>query len=320
MLSRRHLRIKALQALYGFFVNHDSDIAIAEKNLLRSTERLYELAIYQISFLAEIVKFAQKRIEENKHKFYPTAEDLNPNTKFVNNLFIANLTDNKDYQRRKNAYKINWADQEEMVRKVYNDIRGLEIYQKYMQAEGQRFDTDRNFIAELFRVFIADHDSLNYFYEELSVYWSNDIDIANYLALKIIQNIHRSDDEFHPLPPLYNVDGKEDPDEDKRFLITLFRKTILKSKTFEDIIEAKASNWELNRIALMDIILLKMALAELMEFSSIPIKVTINECIELAKSYSTPKSRVFINGVLDKIIVEMKENGAILKSGRGLIE
>lgn len=320
MLSRRHLRIKALQALYAFFVNHDSDIAIAEKNLLRSTERLYELAIYQISFLAEVVKFAQKRMEENKHKFYPTEEDLNPNTKFVDNLFIVNITANKDYLRRKSAYKINWADHEDMVRRVYNDIRVLEIYQKHMQSSGQRFDTDRNFVSELFKVLIAEHESLGYFYEEMNVYWVNDIDIANYVVLKIMQSIHRTSDEFHPLPPLYNVDGKEDPDEDKRFLVNLFRKTILKSKTFEDIIEAKASNWELNRIALMDIILLKMALAELMEFSSIPIKVTINECIELAKSYSTPKSRVFINGVLDKIIVEMKESGAICKSGRGLIE
>jgi transcription antitermination protein NusB len=320
MLSRRHLRIKALQALYGHFIKADNDLALAEKNLLKSTERLYELAVYQLSFLVEIVKFADKRIEENKKKFYPTQEDLNPNTKFVENAFIQKLSQNKDFLRRKNAYRINWAEQDEMIRKAYNEIRQLTVYQQYMAEPARSFEADRVLIAELFVSYMAENQSLEYFYEEISVYWANDIDIANYCVLKIINSINKNHDEFHPLPSLYNQDGKLDADEDKKFLIRLFHKTILKSRDFEQLIEEKASNWELNRIALMDIILLKLALAELIEFPSIPVKVTINECIELAKSYSTPKSRVFINGILDKMINEMKAEGKIVKTGRGLIE
>jgi transcription antitermination protein NusB len=320
MLSRRHLRIKALQALYGHFIKADNNLAVAEKNLLKSTERLYELAVYQLSFLLEIVKFAEKRIEENKKKFYPTEEDLNPNTKFVENAFILKLSQNKDFLRRKNAYRINWAEQDEMIRRAYNEIRQLPVYQQYMAEPSSSFEADRVLIAELFVNYMAENPSLEYFYEEISVYWANDIDIANYCVLKIINSINKNHDEFHPLPSLYNQDGKLDADEDKKFLIRLFHKTILKSKDFEQLIEEKASNWELNRIALMDIILLKLALAELIEFPSIPVKVTINECIELAKSYSTPKSRVFINGILDKMINEMKAEGKIVKTGRGLIE
>lgn len=320
MLSRRHLRIKALQALYAHFIKADSDLALAEKNLLKSTERLYELAVYQLSFLVEIVKFAEMRIEENKKKFYPTEEDLNPNTKFVDNAFILKLSQNRDYLRRKNAYRINWAEQREMIRKAYNEIRLLKAYQQYMAEPSRSFEADRVLIAELFVNYMAENQSLEDFYEEISVYWANDIDIANYCVIKIINSINKNHDEFHPLPSLYNQDGKVDADEDKKFLTRLFHKTILKSKDFEQLIEEKASNWELNRIALMDIILLKLALAELIEFPSIPVKVTINECIELAKSYSTPKSRVFINGILDKMITEMKADGKIVKAGRGLIE
>jgi transcription antitermination protein NusB len=320
MLSRRHLRIKALQDLYAYFINADNNLAVAGKNLLRNIERIYELTIYQLSFLVEVVKFAEKRLEENKRKFYPTKEDLNPNVKFIENEFIAKLAQNKDYLRRKNAYKINWADQEEMVRRAYIDIRQMEVYQQYMADPLQSYEADKNLIVDLFLCYFSENQSLESYYEDMNVNWVSDIDIANFCVLKIINGINVFHDEFHHLPSLYNIEGKEDQEEDKKFLIRLFHKTILKSKEFEQMIEEKASNWDLNRIALMDIILLKMALAELVEFPSIPIKVTINECIELAKSYSTPKSRLFINGILDKMIAEMKISGKIVKAGRGLIE
>ncbi len=320
MLSRRHLRIKALQELYAYFINADNNLAIAEKNMLRNIERIYELTIYQLSFLVEVVKFAEKRIEENKRKFYPTEEDLIPNVKFIENEFIAKLAQNKDYLRRKNAYKINWVEQEEMIRRAYSGIRQTEIYQKYMADTSRSYEADRYLIVDLFLNYFSENQSLESYYEDLNVNWVSDIDIANYCVLKIMNGINVFHDEFHPLPSLYNIEGKEDQDEDKKFLIRLFHKTILKGREFEQMIEEKASNWDLKRIALMDVILLKMALAELVEFPSIPIKVTINESIELAKSYSTPKSRVFINGILDKMIAEMKASGKIVKTGRGLIE
>jgi len=320
MLSRRHLRIKALQALYAYFISNSSDLAVGEKNMLISIEKIYELITYQLSFLQELVRFANLRMEENKKKFYPTDADLNPNTKFIDNLLLKQLAENRDYIRKKNAYKINWHDEVEMVRKVYGDIRSTELYGNYMNSDKDSFDNDKSFCIKVFRDQIAYYPSVISFYEEKNIYWADDIDIANALCLKILKGIKESDDEFQALPTLYNIDGKLDPNEDKKFLVQLFHKTILKGKEYEEFISEKTSNWEIDRIAAMDIILIKMALTEFLEFSSIPVKVTLNEYIELSKFYSTPKSRVFINGILDKMIEDLKKQKKLVKSGRGLIE
>jgi N utilization substance protein B len=312
--------MKALQALYNYFISQNSDLAVGERNMLKSTERIYELITWQLGFMAHLVKFAVKRQEENKKKFYPTTDDLNPNTKFIDNQLIAKLAENKDYLRKVNAYKVNWIDEEDMVRKVYNDMRGSSVYENYMNSGKHSFDEDRSIIATLFNEFVAYQDFIDYFYEEKNIYWANDLEIANPLVVKIIKGVRKSDDEYTLLPTLYNTTGKEEPDEDKDFMVRLFHKTVLKSNELEEIIKNRASNWEINRIATMDIILLKMALTELMEFQSIPTKVTLNEYIELSKYYSTPKSKVFINGILDKLIVELKEEKKIVKTGRGLMD
>lgn len=320
MLTRRHLRIKVLQALYAYYTNTGIDLQAAEKNLIKSTERIYELTLWQLSFLAELVHFAAERIEENRRKFLPTYEDLHPNTKFAENLFIRKLTDNRDYQRRKHAYHIQWADHKEHIRKLYNEIRLWKDYQKYMSRPQRSFAQDKKIITSIFTEFVAEDEFLLSLYEEMNIYWANDIYIANFCVLKVIQSITENQPDDTPLPSLYNTVEKDDPDEDQKFMTTLFIKTILRSKEFEKLIEQRASNWELHRINLMDMILLKMGLAELTEFPSIPVKVTINEIIELSKIYSTPKSKIFINGVLDKLAEDLRAEGLIVKTGRGLIE
>jgi N utilization substance protein B len=312
--------MKALQALYNYFISQNSDLVVGERTMLKSTERIYELITWQLAFMVNLVKFAAKRQEENKKKFYPTTDDLNPNTKFTDNQLIAKLTQNKDYQRKVNAYKVNWVEEDEMVRKVYNEMRSTSSFETYMNSGKHSFDEDRSIIATLFSELVAYQDFIDYFYEEKNIYWANDLEIANPLVIKIIKGIRKNDDEFALLPTLYNTTGKEEPDEDKDFMIRLYHKTVLKSDELENIIKNKANNWELNRIATMDVILLKMALTELMEFQSIPTKVTLNEYIELSKYYSTPKSKVFINGILDKLIVELKEEKKIIKIGRGLMD
>lgn len=320
MLSRRHLRIKALQALYSYFLGNNLDLAIGEKNMIHSTGRIYELILWQLGFLVQIAKFAAKRAEENKTKFYPTEDDLNPNTKFIENLFLKKLIENKDFIRKTSAYRVDWTDEEEMVRKIYNELRESERYKNYMSSPRRSFDDDREIIVYLFKNHVAYRDTVDYFYEEKNIYWANDLEIANPLVLKILNWVKARTDEFDFMPSLYNTDNKEDLDEDKKFLIALYHKTILRGYEFESIIEQMAKNWEVTRIASMDIILLKMALTELTQFPSIPVKVTMNEYIELSKYYSTPKSRVFINGILDKMIIEMKNEHKIIKMGRGLIE
>ena len=320
MLSRRHLRIKALQALYAFNRSNSPELMVGEKNMLRSTEKIYELVIRQLSFMVEIARFAEIRIEEGKKKYYPTEEDLNPNTKFVENQLIKKISDNRDYVKRMNAYRINWVDEVEAVRKVFNAVKESQDYKRYMNSGESTFDGDKKYLISLFKYLLADNEYLTSYYEEMDIYWADDIDTANVLVLKIMKGMQQNHDVFEPFPSLYNETGKDVIDEDKKFLKELYRKTILKSDEFESMIASKASNWELDRIAVMDVLLLKMALAELLEFPSIPVKVTMNEYIDLSKYYSTPKSRVFINGVLDKMIADLKKENRIVKAGRGLIE
>jgi transcription antitermination protein NusB len=320
MLSRRHLRSKALQALYAYYTGNSVDLAIGEKNLLKSTERIYELITWQLALLLQIVKFSALRLEENKKKFYPTPEDLNPNMKFINNQLIQKLRENKDLKRKISAYSVDWSQETELVRKLYNKIRTGHRFLNYMNNPTNSFEQDRDLILHIYYDFIAFNEDLEYFFEEKNAAWANDLEIAVPLAVKVIKMFSGDSDEFMMLPSLYNQADKDDINEDKKFLIDLYLKTILKSKDFEAIIQEKTKNWELSRIALMDILLLKMALTELTEFDSIPVKVTLNEYIDLSKFYSTNKSKVFINGLLDKVIAEMTADKRIVKKGRGLID
>jgi N utilization substance protein B len=219
MLSRRHLRIKALQALYAYFITENLEIIIGEKNMLRSTEKIYGLVAYQLSFLVEIVKFATNRSEEAKKKFYPTEDELNPNEKFLHNRFIQQLSQNRDFMRKVNAYKINWIDEQDMVRKIFLEIKESGLYEKFMSSDKDSYAEDKIFITKIFKHFIAQSESLESFYEELDIYWADDLDVANILVLKIINGFDETWHELQPLPELYSTEGKDDPEEDKKFLL-----------------------------------------------------------------------------------------------------
>ncbi len=316
MLSRRHLRIKALQSLYAFNQSHNDRLDYGEKELLRSLDKLYEIYIYQLSLLVEIVDYANKRIEENRHKFYPTEEDLNPNTRFVENRFIKQLADNKSYNTNVEKYKISWVDEEEMIRKLFVEIRNSKFYKEYMNSPDSSYENDKDVIIKIVKKIISESDSLHFYYEERNIYWADDFYTANYLVIKTIKGFDEKQGELTPLPTLFKNNNEEDQD----FLVNLFRKVILRSDEYFLLIEGKVKNWESDRLAVMDILLLKMALAELLEFPSIPVKVTLNEYIELSKMYSTPKSKVFINGILDKMIADLRRKNEIKKMGRGLLE
>ena len=296
--------------------SHNDRLDYGEKELLRSLDKLYEIYIYQLSLLVEIVDYAKKRIEENSRKFYPTKEDLNPNTRFVDNRFIRQLTVNKSYNAYIDKYKISWVDEEEMIRKLYIELRNSKFYKEYMEGPDSSYDIDKDFVIKIIKKIISESDSLHFFYEEKSIYWADDFYTANYLVIKTIKGFNEKQNELTPLPTLF----KNNSDEDKQFLVNLFRKVVLRSDEYFKMIEGKVKNWESDRLAVMDILLLKMALAELLEFPSIPVKVTLNEYIELSKMFSTPKSKVFINGILDKMISELKRNNEIKKTGRGLLE
>ncbi|MCB0805428.1 MAG: transcription antitermination factor NusB [Bacteroidales bacterium] len=320
MLSRRILRVKVLQALYAFLQSDNERIDLGEKELFRSLNKLYENYIYQFSFLSELVEFAGKRIEENKKKFFPTEEDLNPNTRFIDNRFIAQLNENLDFKRYAEAYKINWSEEQEMIRKIYVEIRESDDYKDYMSAAKSGYEEDKEILIRILKKILAKSEILHFYFEERSIYWSEDFFTANLLVARTIKTYEESWDNTHKLPTIFKVNDSDDPEEDKTFVKLLFRKTIVNSEKYMNLIENKVKNWEMDRIAIMDTLLIKMALVELLEFPSIPVKVTLNEYIELAKLYSTPKSKVFVNGVLDKLILDLKNEKTLVKTGRGLLD
>ena len=320
MLSRRQLRIKALQAIYAFIQSLNDQIDQGEKEMLRSLEKLYEIYIYQLSFLVEIVDFSKKRIEDNKKKFFPSEEDLNPNTRFVENRIYHQLANNRDLSNYIDKYKINWIDQEDMIRKLMVQIRDSKDYTDYLNRSDNSYNDDKDIFIKIIKKHLSRSEILQFYYEEKSIYWHDDFHTANLLVIKTIKGYDSSWDEYHKLPVFFGRNSEGDKNEDKEFIINLFRKTLLKSDEYEELIVEKLKNWDMERIAVMDILIIKMALVELLEFPSIPIKVTLNEYIELAKLYSTPKSKIFVNGILDKIIGDLKTQKKIKKTGRGLLE
>jgi N utilization substance protein B len=322
MLSRRHLRVKVLQALYAFFQSNGDDIALGEKQLLNSTDKLYELYIYQISFLIKLVDYTTNRIEEAKKKFYPTDEDLHPNMRLVENRFIMQMEENKDFLRWKNKLKINWADEENLFHKLFQELKTGQDYNDFINQASFGYRDDKELIALIVMNFLPEFEHLRNFYEDRSIYWSDeDYDISLMMLIKTIKLFKESWGPDHHLPPLFKDDDEgDDVDEDRQFMLKLFRYCVLRSEEYGKLIEEQAENWELERIAIMDMIIMKMALTELIIFPSIPVKVTINEYIEISKSYSSIKSKLFINGILDKLVFKLKEEGMIRKTGRGLME
>lgn len=319
MLYRRHLRIKVLQSLYGWFTGGTSDLIDGEKQLLRSIDKLHDLFILQLSFFVELRRFAEIRIQENKQKFYPTEEDLNPNLKFVNNRVLNLLEQNNEFILRENKLKANWTEQSNLVLKCYNTIKSKNFYKKYMESEEDSLDHDKKLLVKIVEQCLSDYDLLKAYYEEISVYYTDGYDLVTLLLIKFFESFKSSFSTSSSLPGIYKpaINGKN---EDREFVRKLYKTVINTNESIEEELKLKTKDWEFERIPLMDIILLKMAIVELQEMETVPVKVTLNEYIELAKYFSTEKSKVFVNGVLDRLIREYKQEGRINKIGRGLID
>ncbi|MDD4374904.1 MAG: transcription antitermination factor NusB [Bacteroidales bacterium] len=319
MLSRRHLRVKVLQSVYAYYQAGYNDLQKGEKQLLLSINKLFELFIWQCSFLIEASRFAENRIEENKKKHFPTEDDLHPNLRFVEHKILNTLSDNIQYRKFENLYKINWSEEQEIVRKFWQFLRETPEYERFMQEKEHGFDNEKRFLIQIIEKYFAQLDLLQSFYEEKSIYFVDDYHLVSYLLIKFFKSLEPDFNTLTPLPTIFKT-ANEDDNEDLEFVKQLFRKTILHSDEYGSLIAGTTANWEQDRIAVMDMLILKMALAELFTFKSIPIKVTLNEYIDISKYFSTPKSKVFVNGVLDKLIQQLKADGKIIKSGRGLLE
>lgn len=319
MLNRRQLRIKALQAVYAHFQSGSDNLARTEKQLISNLERLYDLYIYQISLLAAIRDFAEESLITSKGKFIPTEEDLNPNTRFIDNRFLQQISANRDFRRKEDALRINWSGAEEIIRKIVKNFRASDDFAKYMKREKDNYDLDREIVLSLIRNHIITNDVLRSHFEEINSMWSEDFYMSLAMVNLTIHGYLEKKDIETQLPTLFKGQTPLKASEDKIFLIDLVRNTILNKEKYDKIIDEKATNWEFDRIATMDLILLRMGMAEIFEFPSIPLKVTLNEMIELAKHFSSPRSSVFINGLLDRTIAEGLKDKTVVKKGRGLV-
>ena len=316
MLNRRYIRVKVFQALYSYYQSDSSAVEQVEKGMINSIEKIYDLYLYIIQLLLEIKKEANHKIELRKGKRVPTEEDLNPNMKFVNNLVLQQFEDNVIFQRLCSNRKIAWHPDEDLPSKLFEKLILSEDYQLYMQTRDNKFGEDKDFAAKIISKFINEDDGLEFHIEEKSIYWLDDLSMVNVNLIKTIKDLKSTNTENDEiLTPLY-----KDREDDLNFIKKLFRKTVANNVELEQHIKDTTKNWELDRIALLDMILMKMAISEMIHFSSIPVKVSMNEYIELSKYYSTPKSKIFINGVLDKLSAQLRREGVIVKKGRGLVE
>jgi N utilization substance protein B len=320
MLGRRHFRVKVLQSLYAFFQGGEPRIQIAEKNLLKSVEMVYQLFCLEYSFFFEVMHFYESRMEDAKNKFYPTDEELNPSTKLLQNRLLKVLTENEHLEKEIRNYSISWTQEQEMVRKTVMKMKSSKELLAYLNSGKDSIEEDRSILIKLFRKHVANNSDLYTFCEERDIHWHDDFDVVSGFAIKALMIIP---EDFSPQSQLYQLfsrDNEEETSEGEEFLKQLFNLTVLHSGEFEKLIEERTRNWEIDRIALTDVIILKMALTELLFFPHIPVKVTLNEYIEISKHFSTQKSKQFINGILDKLVTDLSEQDRIKKTGRGLIQ
>jgi N utilization substance protein B len=314
MISRRIIRTKALHILYAHYSSSGRTIQQSETELNFSIKKTYDLYHLLFDLLIEISKYAEKIMENRKLKNFPTEEELNPNTRFIENRVVNKLKENENLLKYLEQNKLSWINQEEFIRKIYIGLTESEFYQKYMSDTVNDYQHDKKLCDHFFGELLLKDDLLFNEMEEQSIYWNDDLDFVISMVLKTLRKFSNTSDSSQSLLSLYK------DEEDQEFTKNLFRKTILKHDENRKTIESYTKNWDVDRVALMDILIMELAITELTVFTAIPVKVTLNEYIELSKYYSTERSSNFINGVLDRISKDFKENGKIVKAGRGLLE
>ena len=315
MLNRRHIRIKVMQALYALSQAEQPDLQKEEKFLNVSTAQMYDLYLVLVDLLTEIHAHAKDILERSQQKILATEEDRNPNLRFVNNEILVRLSENETLRSGLKKAKLkNWRLDSEYVVLIYDELIKSELYEAYMSQTETDFKTDRQFVIDMFTEFVAPNEKLYDYLEDYRITWLDDLPVVNTTLVKRLGKIKPNSPESTILPKLYK------DEEDQDFARDLLRRTSHNNEEFEAEILGNTPNWDQDRIAVLDKILIKMALCEFLRFPSIPIKVTINEYLELSKEYSTPKSSIFVNGVLDRLVKKYKKEGRLNKAGRGLME
>lgn len=307
MINRILIRIKVLQIVYSYYQNGNNDLKVAENELLFSLRKSYDLYHCFLLLIIEVTNLQRRILDTRKNKYVPTELELNPNMRLVNNRFAAQVAENESLQKYVSEQGISWDNDADFIKSVLDLILSSELYQEYVNNENDSYETDQEFWRSVFKKLICGNDAIDEHLQDKSIYWNDDIAIIETFTLKTIKQFDEKAGSKQKLLPMYK------DLEDQSFAIKLFRQSLMKGSEFRERINKHMKNWETERIANMDLIIMQIALAEILTFPSIPINVTLNEYIDTAKCYSTPKSGTFINGILDSIINELKKEKLLLK-------
>ncbi len=299
--------------IYAFNRREDDNLQYAEKELMTSIDKTYDLYHLLLLLVLDIADIAEEKIEQARNKKMPTWEDLNPNCRFVENAVVKMLREHEALNKYVSKNHLSWSDTH-IPRSIYSDLIDWDAYSLYMNSPVSDFSGDKKFIVQMVTELFPNSDELESCLEEMNIYWNDDMEYVTVMVGKTIQQFSLSKGAAQDLKPLFKNE------EDEEFVKVLLRKSILNDEKYTQLIEKHTTYWEIDRIALMDMLVMKMAISEIVEFDDIPVKVTLNEYIEIAKYYCTEKSGTFVNGILDKIVRDMKESGMLNKSGRGLID
>lgn len=318
MLSRRLLRIKTVKSLYSYFQSGEDSLIRSEKELSASIRKSYELYLMMIALIGEVAEVARERIAIGQAKLMPTEEDLHPNRRFVDNRVIARIEESTTLADAMTRYKAGWQGQQALIKRLYQDMVAAPYYKRYMEAAApadsrEAFAADRRLVTDFLSTHIEDNDYFEEALEEMSMFWIDDISYCLGLAIRTIGFLNENSADLDVMPMYKNEDDKE-------YVETLFRKALVNHEEYFGYIDKFTQNWDFDRIAFMDKIIMLAAITELVQFPTIPVKVTLDEFIEISKYYSTPGSSVFVNGILDRVVVWLTEEGKIAKTGRGLID
>lgn len=308
MINRVLIRLKIVQIVYAYYQNGGKNLDTAEKELFFSLSKAYDLYNYLLLLMVEVTKQANKRLNAAKNKLVPTKEELFPNTKFVENRFIAQLEVNKQLLEFSNNQKKTWENEADFVKTLCDKILESDIYKEYMASETSSYEEDRELWRKLYKNIIFNNIELDQVLEDQSLYWNDDKEIVDTFVLKTIKRFDEKNGAKQELLPEFK------DEEDQDFARRLFRRTILNADYYRHLISENTKNWDLDRVAFMDVVIMQIALAEILSFPNIPVSVSLNEYVEIAKLYSTPKSGGFINGTLDGIVNSLKKENKLIKN------
>ena len=300
-----------MQIVYAHFIVDDMGIVKSEKDLTFSIQKAYDLYFYLLLLIIAVRQYAESRIELARNKKLPTYEDLHPNTRFINNEVIRKIQESLTFSQYLSEHRMSWVNYPELIKNLYNRLIESPYYKEYMEAPMCKYENDKQLLIGFYSGELEDNDMFYDILEEQSIFWNDDIE---FMVVMVIKTLSEMRPKKTGILPLYKSD------EDREFAFRLLRATMVHYDEYHKLIEEYVDNWDIERVAHIDHLIMQMAINELVEFPSIPVKVTFDEYLELAKYYSTPKSSIFINGLLDKISADLTKKGKILKTGRGLLE